>query len=164
MRVSICVPEPDDRGDLRAAAKRAWNDFQQAVKNPLGEVRVSYGTTLYEIGGARAVCRPMYGTPGSLTPEDTVQLILGRTAQPDSQSERHLTLLHECIHMQFAFGDHRARWMRIQSDYRADEKAIEALRFSEPLARLNYLERRNDSAYMLLQTAGRNRRGTTTET
>jgi hypothetical protein len=151
MRISICVPGPDVRGELRAAAKRAWDDFNGTLRNPIGQWPASFDT-IDELFNGKAFSMPVYGPPESGGAGDRIELLLSAELLTGADDgERRLTLLHECIHMQFAFGEHRARWERIQSRGKASEKVLRGLIYTESADRLNYMGRRNRAAFQLIQ-------------
>lgn len=60
-----------------------------------------------------------------------------------------LTLLHECIHMRFAIGAHRNRWIRIRDERQAaDQRAHDTAQTDVDLA--NFMFRRHDHAFTMV--------------
>ena len=79
--------------------------------------------------------------------------------------EQRLTLLHECIHMDFALGDHNERWLRIQERASKSLAEIRAMptTTAEEADRQGYLERRNLMALTLLRLPDKIVRGAVSE-
>jgi hypothetical protein len=149
MRVWTCVPGPDDDGRLRQAAERMWTDFTTAVRNPLGDVKVIYDTA--QEPDAIAWCRPFYGASNGLGLGDRAHIIAStRLLTAASDVERRLTLLHECLHMSFAFGEHRERWRRIDAQREERHRAAEAVSWTDA-DRANHMATQDAHGFNLLR-------------
>ena len=97
---------------MAAAARQVWDDFSGLIRNPLGdEHTVATDTTTDSITGI-AMARPVHARSPFGLPDRAVILLSERLLRTASHDERRLSLLHECIHLDFAFGAHRDRWMR----------------------------------------------------
>lgn len=114
VRVAIKVPAPDWHGELESRARKVWADFRQNIRIPL-VLEEDYGTTRSQLGAAKAASRPCYATGGS---GEHALLLLSPGLLKASEEECRLTLLHECIHLDFAFRTHRERWQRIEASIR----------------------------------------------
>lgn len=150
MRVVISVPGPDEDGTLLEAAARMWTDFTQVVRNPLGTAHVSYDTDAPE-PDAVAWCHPVYGPSSGIGLGDCALITPStRLLTTASDTERRLTLLHECIHMDFAFGEHRDRWQRIDQRGMLWSKNTKAVSWTD-VDLTDYMERRVSVAIMFLR-------------
>ena len=150
MKILLSVPSPDDGGTLAAAANLAWQDFNSAITNPLGKCEVMCGVTDMD-ATAIAASEPLYAIPGILAVHERAHLILpAALLTATSETHRRLTLLHECIHMAFAFGEHRERWRRMQLRIKKSEVSLNAMVTTE-ISLLNYMWRRNYCAFMFLR-------------
>lgn len=67
--------------------------------------------------------------------------------------EMRLTLLHECIHTDFALGEHRQRWNRRQEECQTYYQEIEEKESGarEPAEVLNHQRQRGDVAFTIIQ-------------
>ena len=150
MKIMLSVPRPDDGGRLTAAAKLAWQDFNSAMTNPLGKCEVMCGITDMD-ANTIAASEPLYLIPGIPAVHEWAHLILpAALLTSTSETHRRLTLLHECLHMAFAFGEHRERWRRMQLRIEGSEVSLNAMVTTET-SRLNYMWRRNYCAFIFLR-------------
>jgi hypothetical protein len=102
MRIVFNVPAPDHDGVLTAVAACAWEDFNRSVANPLGSGHeVSYDPTSNALT-AIAMSQPLFAQPSWPLPDRALFLLSEAILTKTPEGERRLTLLHECIHMDFA--------------------------------------------------------------
>ena len=128
-----------------------WEDFNRFVRNPLGnEHEVSYDTTSDALP-AIAMSRPFFAVSRFGLPDTAVFLFSTPLLTAALEDERRLTLLHECIHMAFAFGEHRDRWARIQTRVRDTESEILNMPITTSVDLLTYLEYRKNVAFLLMK-------------
>jgi hypothetical protein len=119
LRLDIRVVE--NRTDLVPAAEALWEQFETAIRHPLTLTTVSFDVVEHGCDG-EAFSRPYFALP---TIPDWARFLLSiRLLTTSTSTDQHLTLLHECIHMDFAFGEHRARWQRLQAAIREAERQI----------------------------------------
>lgn len=143
MRLCLAVYEDDPA--LKEDARRIWTSFGEADMHPRGRTRPFLLVDTMERVGDYA---------GIMLKNNSVQLLLATPLLRKSpELEQRLTLLHECIHMDFALGDHNERWLRIQERARNSHTAIRAVptTTTEEADRQGYLERRNGMALTLLR-------------
>lgn len=143
MRLCLAVYEDDPA--LKEDARRIWTSFGEADMHPRGRTPPFLLIDTMERVGDYA---------GIMLKNNSVQLLLATPLLTKSpELEQRLTLLHECIHMDFALGDHNERWLRIQERAGNSLIAIRAMptTTTEEADRQGYLERRNGMALTLLR-------------
>ena len=143
MRLCLAVYENDP--SLKEDALRVWTSFGEADIHPRGRTRPFLLIDTLERVGDYA---------GIMLKNNSVQLVLATPLLRNStELEQRLTILHECIHMDFALGDHNDRWLRIQDRARKSHTAITTVTTTttEEADRQGYLERRNGMALTLLR-------------
>jgi hypothetical protein len=122
------------------------------VANPLGtDHEVSDDTTSNALT-AIAMSQPLFAQPSWALPDRALFLLSEAILTTAPEGERRLTLLHECIHLDFAFGEHRERWARIQRRISDTEGAILDMPTTTPVERQNYGELRKNVAFELGET------------
>jgi hypothetical protein len=149
MHVSLEVPGPDLNGSLQRRAQEAWDDLAAAVQLPITASDVAVSVTTLQ-PTAKAWSKPLFSVPHYPHPIDIAQIILSRPLLSNAPvNEVRLTLLHECIHMRFAMGPHRARWIRIRDERQAaDQRAHDTAPTNIDLA--NFMLRRHDHAFTIV--------------
>ena len=145
MKLLVSVPAPDD-GALTAEAARAWETFKQKVGHPLTKYQPTYGDTWLAAGRKGGVMVDHA--------RDRVHIILEKELLKNADDlEACLTLLHECIHVDFALGEHRARWERRYRITETYEKELNNKESdgTEPAEILAYTKRRIRAAFVVVQ-------------
>jgi len=106
----------EDRRELIELARRVWSAFGEAHMHPLAERQPDrVGQTNLRVGDYAGV----FVTDRFLNLVLATEL-LENTSRPDQQ----LTLLHECIHMDFAGGEHKDRWLMLNRRIAEQNEAI----------------------------------------
>lgn len=149
MHVSLEVPGPDLDGSLQQRAHDAWDDLAATVQLPITASDVAISLTTLQ-PTAKAWSKPLFSVPHYPQPRDVAQIILSRQLLLNAPTnEMRLTLLHECIHMRFAMGAHRQRWIRIRHERQAaDQRANDTAQTDVNLA--NFMLRRHDHAFTIV--------------
>ena len=148
MHLSIDVP--DDRPDLVESARAAWQEFNGVIASPFSSDKVAFGTTFMR-PDAKAYSRPFFASGRGPTSRDRAQIILSTALLTGaSDLERNLTILHECIHLAFAFGDHRERYQARFDRVRAFELNLRR-QVDLPIAEINLLNNRSLAGFQFLQ-------------
>jgi hypothetical protein len=131
--------------------RHAWSDFVANVRSPLQTTAVTFTVTPLR-GDGTAFSRPLYahGTGPFAIPDRALLLLSPKRLTSLSDDERRLTLLHECIHLDFAFGAHRARWQEIRDWVRSADRELMSVVTSDG-ERLSYLHRRKDVTFTLMR-------------
>jgi len=113
----LCLAVYEDDPTLKEDARRIWTSFGEADMHPRGRTQPFLPTiaTMERVGDYA----------GIMLKNNSVQLLLATPLLRKSlELEQGLTLLHECIHMDFALADHNERWLRIQERARNSHAAI----------------------------------------
>lgn len=145
IRLEISVVE--NRYDLVDTARNAWDAFGAAIQHPLILTGVDYGVVDHGCNG-EAFSKPFFRV--GLLPDWSQFLLSVQLLTTSTEIDRNLTLLHECIHMDFAFGDHRARWERLQAEVRAVEHQLQMMMIQD-MNLMKYLWYRHNTACVIRQ-------------
>jgi hypothetical protein len=147
--VRVKVDVPPDRGDLIPQAQLAWQAFGRAIPHYYRSCEVEFGTTDEEPNGM-AMARAHFATVSPLEKPDSAHVLLSTRFLTDAtELERHLTLLHETIHLHLALGAHRVRVEKYQTRLRAAETAVRLLWADEATLRFRWTQLR--MAFQLFQ-------------
>jgi hypothetical protein len=142
IRIEITVA--DNRRDLVPAAEGAWESFNVTVRNPLTVTSVICAAADIACNGD-AFSKPFYGRVLGEWAQFILSVPLLTTI---TETDRNNTLLHECIHMDFAFGEHRERWQRLQEQVRAVESTIRSMMTTD-IDLLTFLDYRHRVACLI---------------
>ena len=144
VKLFISVPAQDN-GALTAEAIKAWDDFKQKIAHPLTAVTPQFGNTWLSAGRLAGVCRS--------SERNRAQIILEQSCSKKGATSKYVsTLLRECIHTDFAFGEHRDRWDKRQKRCEASHAEIRAMEYGDtPLELLKFIKRQRGSALTAIQ-------------
>lgn len=143
MRFFLSVYERD-RG-LAATARQVWRGFGDSGMHPRGRRMPDLiGPTDFRVGDYAGV----------FVSDRSINLVLAtELLTQSSELEQRLTLLHECIHIDFALGDHRDRWRRMNDRVERRTAEIDGAvpTGQHDVHRDAYLRARSDSALLFLR-------------
>lgn len=143
MRFFLSVYE--DRGELRDKATRVWKSFGEADMHPRGRQSPDIvGATQHRVGAYAGV----------LLSARAVNLVLAtELLEKATECDQRLTLLHECIHMDFGLGEHNERWLTLHKRAEETGSAITGTTTTaeKEADRQRYLLNRNDMGFGFLR-------------
>jgi hypothetical protein len=137
----------ESRTDLIPLARECWERFVTMIAPPITVTRVEYDVTDEAANGV-AFVRPYFGLAGSVLGDWAKGLLSVRLLTNTDVEDCNLTFLHESIHLSFAFGEHRERWQRLQSEIRRVEFELQTSLTTAP-QRLDFLFYRHSVACFL---------------
>lgn len=145
MKLFVSVPAPDADGTLIKNAVAAWDDFKTNIRHPITAEHPQFSDTWLAAGGRAGVSVDHAKNRAHIILESEL-------LNEGSDIDKRLTLLHESIHTDFAFGEHKERWKKREERCEASVAEIRRMESdSEPPEAIAFVKRRDYNALTAIQ-------------